>query len=121
MSAAGPLRFPDGFLWGAATAAYQIEGAADADGKGQSIWDTFSHTPGKTYHGATRDVACDSYPRYPEDIALLKRLGAGAYRLSLSWPRIQPSGRGGAYAQGRDYYHRVIHPLLRAGPQPAPT
>ena len=77
MSADGQLRFPDGFLWGAATAAYQIEGAADADGKGQSIWDTFSHTPGKTYHGDTGDVACDSYHRYPEDIALLKRLGAG--------------------------------------------
>ena len=78
MSADGQLRFPEGFLWGAATAAYQIEGAVDADGRGQSIWDTFSHTQGKTYHGDTGDVACDSYHRYPEDIALLKRLGVGA-------------------------------------------
>jgi beta-glucosidase len=121
MSGDGQLRFPDGFLWGAATAAYQIEGAADADGKGQSIWDTFSHTPGKTYHGDTGDVACDSYHRYPEDIALLKRLGAGAYRLSLSWPRIQPSGRGAANAKGLDYYNRVIDALLEAGIQPALT
>jgi beta-glucosidase len=121
MSGDGQLRFPDGFLWGAATAAYQIEGAADADGKGQSIWDTFSHTPGKTYHGETGDVACDSYHRYPEDIALLKRLGAGAYRLSLSWPRIQPSGRGAANAKGLDYYNRVIDALLEAGIQPAVT
>jgi beta-glucosidase len=121
MSADGQLRFPDGFLWGAATAAYQIEGAADADGKGPSIWDTFSHTPGKTYHGDTGDVACDSYHRYPEDIALLKRVGARAYRLSLSWPRIQPSGRGAAHGKGLDYYNRVIDALLEAGVQPAVT
>jgi beta-glucosidase len=121
MSADGQLRFPDGFLWGAATAAYQIEGAADTDGKGPSIWDTFSHTPGKTYHGDTGDIACDSYHRYPEDIALLKRLGAGAYRLSLSWPRIQPSGRGTPNAKGLDYYNRVIDALLEAGIAPAVT
>jgi beta-glucosidase len=101
MSTDDQFRFPQGFLWGAATAAYQIEGAPDADGKGPSIWDTFSHTPGKTYHGDTGDVACDSYHRFPEDIALLKRLGVGAYRLSLSWPRIQPSGRGAANVKGR--------------------
>jgi beta-glucosidase len=121
MSGDGQLRFPDGFLWGAATAAYQIEGAADADGKGQSIWDTFSHTPGKTYHGDTGDVACDSYHRYADDIALLKRLGVGAYRLSLSWPRIQPSGRGAVNAKGLDYYNRVIDALLEADIQPAVT
>jgi beta-glucosidase len=115
------LRFPDGFLWGAATAAYQIEGAPDADGKGPSIWDTFSHTPGTTYHGDTGDVACDSYHRYAEDIALLKRLGAGAYRLSLSWPRIQPSGRGAANPKGLDYYRRVLDGLLEAGITPAVT
>ena len=115
------LRFPDGFLWGAATAAYQIEGAPDADGKGPSIWDTFAHTPGTTYHGDTGDVACDSYNRYPEDIALLKRLGAGAYRLSLSWPRIQPSGRGAANPKGLDYYRRVLDGLLEAGITPAVT
>jgi beta-glucosidase len=121
MSADGQLRFPDGFLWGAATAAYQIEGAADADGRGPSIWDTFSHTPGKTYHGDTGDIACDSYHRYPEDIELLKRLGVGAYRLSLSWPRIQPSGLGAPNAKGLDYYNRVIDALLEAGIAPAVT
>lgn len=121
MSADGQLRFPEGFLWGAATAAYQIEGAPDADGKGPSIWDTFSHTPGKTYHGDTGDVACDSYHRYPEDIAMLKRLGVGAYRLSLSWPRIQPAGRGAPNAKGIDYYNRVIDALLEAGIAPAVT
>ncbi|HEY6494806.1 MAG TPA: GH1 family beta-glucosidase [Trebonia sp.] len=121
MSTDEQLRFPDGFLWGAATAAYQIEGAADADGKGPSIWDTFSHTPGTTHHGETGDVACDSYHRYPEDVALLARLGAGAYRLSLSWPRIQPSGRGAPNAKGLDYYNRVIDALLEAGIAPAVT
>ncbi len=115
------LRFPDGFLWGAATAAYQIEGAPDADGKGPSIWDTFAHTPGTTHHGDTGDVACDSYNRFAEDIALLKRLGAGAYRLSLSWPRIQPSGRGPANAKGLDYYRRVLDGLVEAGITPAVT
>jgi beta-glucosidase len=115
------LRFPDGFLWGAATAAYQIEGAPDADGKGPSIWDTFTHTPGTTHHGDTGDVACDSYNRYAEDIALLKRLGAGAYRLSLSWPRIQPSGRGAPNPKGLDYYRRVLDGLLEAGIAPAVT
>jgi beta-glucosidase len=121
MSTDDLLRFPEGFLWGAATAAYQIEGAPDADGKGPSIWDTFSHTPGKTYHGDTGDVACDSYHRFPEDIALLKRLGAGAYRLSLSWSRIQPTGRGSANVKGLDYYSRVIDALLEAGIEPMVT
>jgi beta-glucosidase len=115
------LRFPEGFLWGAATAAYQIEGATDADGKGPSIWDTFSHTPGTVHHGETGDVACDSYHRYPQDIALLKRLGAGAYRFSLSWPRIQPTGRGAANVKGLDYYSRLIDALLEAGIEPAVT
>jgi len=121
MSADGQLRFPDGFLWGAATAAYQIEGAADADGKGPSIWDTFSHIPGKTHHGDTGDVACDSYHRYPEDIELMKRLGLGGYRLSLSWPRIQPTGTGAPNAKGLDYYNRVIDGLLEAGIKPVVT
>jgi len=115
------LRFPDGFLWGAATAAYQIEGAPDADGKGPSIWDTFSHTPGKVFHGDTGDVACDSYHRYPEDIAMLQRLGVGAYRFSLSWPRIQPDGRGPANQQGLDYYHRLVDALLDKGITPMIT
>jgi beta-glucosidase len=121
MSADGQLRFPDGFLWGAATAAYQIEGAADADGKGPSIWDTFSHTPGKVFHGDTGDVACDSYYRYPEDVAMLQRLGVGAYRFSLSWPRIQPDGRGPANPKGLDYYNRLIDALLEKGISPAIT
>src|ERR1700689_2769759 len=115
------LRFPDGFLWGAATAAYQIEGAPDVDGKGPSIWDTFSHTPGKTFHGDTGDVACDSYHRYPDDIEMLKRLGVGAYRFSLSWPRIQADGRGVANSKGLDYYNRVIDALLEAAIEPAVT
>ena len=115
------LRFPDGFLWGAATAAYQIEGAPDVDGKGPSIWDTFSHTPGKTFHGDTGDVACDSYHRYPEDIEMLKRLGVGAYRFSLSWPRIQADGRGEPNSKGLDYYNRLIDALLEAGIEPAVT
>jgi beta-glucosidase len=115
------LRFPEGFLWGAATAAYQIEGAPDADGKGPSIWDTFSHTPGNIHHDETGDVTCDSYHRYPEDIALLRRLGAGAYRFSLSWPRIQPTGRGAANVKGLDYYSRLIDGLLEAGIEPAVT
>ncbi|HTU72948.1 MAG TPA: GH1 family beta-glucosidase [Trebonia sp.] len=114
-------RFPDGFLWGAATAAYQIEGAPAEDGKGPSIWDTFSHTPGKVYHGETGDVACDSYHRYPEDIALLKRLGVSAYRFSLSWPRILPKGRGDVNPAGLDYYSGLVDALLEAGITPVPT
>ena len=115
------LEFPDGFLWGAATASYQIEGAVTEDGRGTSIWDTFSHTPGKTFHGDTGDVACDSYHRYPEDIAMLQRLGVGAYRFSLSWPRIQPDGRGPANQQGLDYYHRLVDALLDKGITPVIT
>jgi beta-glucosidase len=114
-------RFPDGFLWGAATAAYQIEGAATEDGKGPSIWDTFSHTPGKVYHGETGDIACDSYHRYPEDIELLKRLGVGAYRFSVSWPRILPKGRGDVNPAGLDYYSGLVDALLEAGITPVPT
>ncbi len=114
-------RFPDGFLWGAATAAYQIEGAATEDGKGPSIWDTFSHTPGKVYEGETGDVACDSYHRYPEDITLLKRLGVGAYRFSVSWPRILPKGRGDVNSAGLDHYSRLVDALLEAGIAPVPT
>ena len=121
MSTGDQLRFPDGFLWGAATAAYQIEGAPDADGKGPSIWDTFSHTPGKVFHGDTGDVACDSYHRYPEDIATLQRLGVGAYRFSLSWPRIQPDGRGAVNPKGIDYYNRLIDGLLEKGITPVIT
>ncbi len=87
----GALPFPPGFAWGAATAAYQIEGAADADGKGRSVWDTFSHTPGAVHGGDTGDVACDAYHRYPEDVGLMASLGLNAYRFSISWPRVQPA------------------------------
>jgi beta-glucosidase len=100
--AVGAASFPDGFVWGASTAAYQIEGAVSADGRGPSVWDTFSHTPGKVRGGDTGDIACDSYHRYPEDIALLASLGLSSYRFSLSWPRIQPGGRGPANQRGLD-------------------
>ena len=121
MSTDDQFRFPDGFLWGAATAAYQIEGAADADGKGPSIWDTFTHTAGKVWHDDTGDVACDSYRRYPEDIAMLQRLGVGSYRFSLSWPRIQPDGRGQANQAGLDHYSRLVDALLDKGITPMVT
>ena len=85
-------RFPEGFLWGTATAAYQVEGAWNEDGKGESIWDRFTHTPGKVKGGTTGDVACDQYHLYAQDIALAKRLNQKSYRFSISWPRIQPSG-----------------------------
>jgi beta-glucosidase len=120
-SEANSLEFPDGFLWGAATAAYQIEGAVTEDGRGPSIWDTFSHTPGKTFHGDTGDVATDSYHRYPEDIAMLRRLGVGAYRFSLAWPRVQADGRGSANQKGLDYYSRLVDALLENGINPVVT
>lgn len=88
------LTFPPGFLWGAATASYQIEGAAMEDGRTPSIWDTFSHTPGRTLGGDTGDVACEHYHRYREDVALMAGLGLGSYRFSIAWPRVQPGGRG---------------------------
>jgi beta-glucosidase len=107
----GVLTFPPGFVWGAATAAYQVEGAVRADGRGQSVWDTFSHTPGKIRHGDTGDIACDSYHRYREDVALLSSLGLGAYRFSVSWPRVQPGGRGPANQRGLDYYRALVDEL----------
>ncbi|HEY4342616.1 MAG TPA: GH1 family beta-glucosidase [Steroidobacteraceae bacterium] len=116
-----PIAFPKGFLWGAATAAYQVEGAWNADGKGESIWDRFSHTPGNIKNGATGDVACDSYHRYRDDIALLKQLNLKSYRYSIAWPRIQPSGRGAANSRGLDYYKRLTDAVLEAGIRPLPT
>ena len=109
----GSLRYPKGFLWGCATAAYQIEGGAAEDGRGPSLWDTFAHTPGKTFEGQTGDVADDSYHLYKEDVQLLKGLGVAMYRMSLSWSRIFPSGSGQPNAKGVDYYNRVIDELLR--------
>jgi beta-glucosidase len=114
-SSNGALPFPDGFTWGAATAAYQIEGAADADGRGQSVWDTFSHTPGKVRGGDTGDIACDAYHRYAEDVGLMAALGLGAYRFSVSWPRIQPDGRGAVNPRGLDYYRALLDELAGRG------
>src|SRR5580658_7228516 len=101
-------RFPDNFLWGVATAAYQIEGGARDGGRGPSIWDTFSHTPGKVRRGDTGDVACDAYNRMESDLDLLSEMGVRAYRFSVAWPRIQPAGSGMVNAQGLDYYQRLV-------------
>jgi beta-glucosidase len=117
----GPHQFPRDFLWGAATAAYQIEGAWNEDGKGESVWDRFSHTTGKVKGGFTGDVACDSYHRIPEDVALLKAMNLKSYRFSISWPRIQATGSGPANAKGLDYYKRLVDALLGAGIRPFPT
>ncbi len=108
------LLFPKGFLWGAATASYQIEGAYDEDGKGESIWDRFSHTPGKVLNGDTGDVACDHYHRYVEDIELMKKLGLLAYRFSVSWPRVYPLGRGKVNKAGLEFYDRLVDRLMDA-------
>jgi beta-glucosidase len=113
--------FPEGFLWGVSTAAYQIEGAVDEDGRTPSIWDTFSHTPGAVDNGDTGDVACDHYHRYREDADLIAGLGVGAYRFSLAWPRLQPEGRGALNEAGVDFYSRLIDELLERGVQPWPT
>ena len=110
--------FPEGFVWGAASAAYQVEGAAAEHGRGESIWDRFSHTEGKIADGSTGDVACDHYHRYPEDVALMKRLGLGAYRFSVSWPRILPDGTGAVNQKGLDFYSRLVDELLGAGVDP---
>ena len=107
-------KFPENFLWGAATASYQIEGAWNEDGKGESIWDRFSHTPGKVKNGDTGDVACDHYHRWREDIEIMKELGLSAYRFSISWSRILPSGRGTVNQAGLDFYSRLVDALLDA-------
>jgi beta-glucosidase len=115
------LRFPSDFVWGCATASYQIEGAVKEDGRGATIWDTFSHTPGRVANGDTGDIACDSYHRHGEDTALLSNLGARAYRLSIAWSRIFPEGRGKPNQKGVDHYNRVIDELLAAGITPYVT
>jgi len=115
------LTFPDGFLWGTATAAYQIEGAHDADGKGPSIWDTFSHTPGKIFQDHTGDVACDHYHRYHEDVARMADLGLNAYRFSVSWPRVLPAGTGAPNPKGLDFYNRLVDALLARNLRPFVT
>lgn len=113
--------FPSGFLWGAATAAYQIEGAAAEDGRTPSIWDTFSHTPGKVFEGHTGDVAVDHYHRFREDVGIMSELGLNAYRFSVSWSRVQPTGRGPAVQKGLDFYRALVDELLAAGIEPALT
>ncbi|KDN80709.1 beta-glucosidase [Kitasatospora cheerisanensis KCTC 2395] len=118
---AAPARFPAGFVWGAATAAYQIEGAADRDGRTPSIWDTFARRPGAVRNGDTGDIAADHYHRYREDVALMSELGLGAYRFSLAWPRIRPGGRGPANEAGLDFYDRLVDELLAAGITPVAT
>ena len=113
--------FPHEFVWGAATAAYQIEGAAAADGRGESVWDRFSATPGKVRGGDTGAIACDFYHRYPNDIALMRELGLDAFRFSIAWPRILPEGRGRVNEAGLDFYDRLVDDLLAAGITPFPT
>lgn len=112
------LPFPDDFVWGTATASYQIEGAFQEDGKGPSIWDSFSHTPGKIDDGKTGDVAVDHYHRYPEDISIMKHLGLAHYRMSVSWPRVLPEGRGRVENRGLDFYDRLVDDLLAGGITP---
>src|SRR3989440_3677954 len=113
--------FPADFLWGAATASYQIEGAACEDGRGLSIWDQFAAIPGKVHHGENGDVAADHYHRMPEDVALMAELGLNAYRFSIAWPRILPEGKGTVNARGLDFYDRLVDALLAKGIQPFAT
>jgi beta-glucosidase len=115
------VAFPRDFTWGAATAAFQIEGATHADGRGESIWDRFCHTPGKVANGDTGDEACDHYHRWPEDLALMSDLGLHGYRFSIAWPRVQPEGRGPANPQGLDFYRRLVDGLLERGITPLAT
>jgi beta-glucosidase len=115
------MRFPAEFVWGAATAAYQIEGATEADGRGESIWDRFCHTPGNIANGDTGDRACEHYYRWREDIDVMSSLGLQGYRFSISWPRIQPDGRGPANPKGLDFYRRLAEGLLERGIVPLAT
>lgn len=112
------MTFKDDFYWGAGSAAYQTEGAWNEDGKGNSIWDEFCHTPGRIRHGETGDVATDAYHRFEEDLSIMKTLGLNSYRFSVSWPRIFPDGRGSINRKGLDYYDRVVDGLLSSGITP---
>jgi len=116
-----PISFPKGFLWGTATAAYQVEGAWKEDGRGESIWDRFAHTAGKVKGGDTGDVACDFYHRYRDDIEIMRRLNQKSCRFSIAWPRIQASGTGTPNAKGIDHYSRFVDALLEAGIRPLCT
>src|SRR5262245_42775046 len=114
-------RFPDGFHWGVGTSSYQIEGAWSEDGKGPSIWDTYAHTPGTIQNNETGDVANDHYHRYKEDVALMKTIGAKAYRFSIAWPRIFPEGTGQPNQKGIDFYRRLVDELIAARIEPFAT
>ena len=120
-SGEGVRAFPDGFLWGTATSAYQVEGGAQADGRGPSVWDTFSHTPGKVRGGDTGDIACDFYHRSEDDLDQLERLGMAAFRFSISWPRVRPSGRGAVNQRGIDFYRALVDGLLARKIEPTIT
>jgi beta-glucosidase len=113
--------FPEGFRWGTATSAYQVEGAAQEDGRGLSIWDTFAREPGRIRDGSTGEVSVDHYHRYKEDVALMKWMGAQAYRFSIAWPRVFPEGRGNPNPKGLDFYDRLVDELLAAGIEPYAT
>jgi beta-glucosidase len=113
--------FPEDFRWGAATASFQIEGAAHEDGRGESVWDRFAATPGKVRSGDTGEIACDFYHRYPDDIALMKELGLDAFRFSIAWPRVLPEGRGRVNQSGLDFYDRLVDALLARGIEPFAT
>jgi beta-glucosidase len=115
------IRFPEQFYWGTATASYQIEGGWKEDGKGESIWDRFTHRSGTIKNGDTGDLACRSYQRYSEDVGLMTRMNLNSYRFSIAWPRIFPSGSGSLNAKGIDYYGRLVDELLAAGIRPFPT
>src|SRR5262245_60588433 len=115
------VRFPAEFEFGTATASYQVEGAWDEDGKGESIWDRFSHTPDKIVTGDTGDRTCDQYHLYKDDVALMKSLGLRAYRFSIGWPRVLPAGKGAVNEKGIDYCNRLVDERLAAGIQPRPT
>lgn len=113
--------FPADFLWGAATASFQVEGGVTEDGRGASIWDTFCRTPGKVAFGHTGDIATDQYHRYDEDVSLMRELGLGSYRFSIAWPRVYPQGYGTRNSKGFDYYNRLVDALLERGIEPAVT
>ena len=115
------IEFPADFLWGSATSAYQIEGSPLADGAGPSVWHRFCHTPNHVRDGDTGDVACDHYRRYREDVALMRSLGMNAYRFSISWSRILPTGRGTVNREGLDFYERLVDALLQNGIEPMAT
>jgi beta-glucosidase len=118
---AGPRRLPPAFVWGAAVSAYQVEGAVDEGGRGESIWDRFTASPGTIVNGDTGAIACDSYHRFGEDVRLMRELGLTGFRFSVAWPRVVPGGRGRVNESGLDFYDRLVDELLAAGIEPFPT